>query len=309
VRPLVYPVVEAVFRVLFTYDCIGEEKIPASGPAVIAANHPSYLDPILLGLQVRRPIHFMAWDALFRVPLLGGLMRLFGAFPVDVRRGKGNEAYARDNRTYGLTTLRDRHAVIEGGAVSFRFAGKGGRRHELTVEDPRLARLVRRCRDIPGQQLLQWVDDDGTRHPLSSEDVNQLLRDVTGLPVSAKAFRTWHASVRAAALLAVADPPTSARQANSVVCDVVDEVASELGNTRAVCRASYVHPSVVASYEEGVLAEWWHDGPTRAAGRCTAEERRLLVLLRKARRRGLGVTRAKRSVRRAAKTAPDTAAA
>ena len=221
----------------------------------------------------------------------------------------GNEAYARDNRTYGLTTLRDRHAVIEGGAVSFRFAGKGGRRHELTVEDPRLARLVRRCRDIPGQQLLQWVDDDGTRHPLRSEDVNQLLRDVTGLPVSAKAFRTWHASVRAAALLAVADPPTSARQANSVVCEVVDEVASELGNTRAVCRASYVHPSVVASYEEGVLAEWWHDGPTRAAGRCTAEERRLLVLLRKARRRGLGVTRAKRSVRRAAKTATDAAAA
>ena len=222
----------------------------------------------------------------------------------------GNEAYAKENRTYGLTTLRDRHAVIEGGAVSFRFAGKGGRRHELTVEDPSLARLVRRCRDLPGQQLLQWVDDDGARHPLRSEDVNELLREVTGLPITAKAFRTWHASVRAAALLAEAGPPGSARQATSTVCEVVDEVAADLGNTRAVCRASYVHPSVVASFEEGVLEDWWRDGPTRSAGRCTVDERRLLVLLRKARRRGLGVTRAKKSVRRAAKAAAaaDTAA-
>jgi DNA topoisomerase I len=223
----------------------------------------------------------------------------------------GNEAYARENRTYGLTTLRDRHAVIEGGAVSFRFAGKGGRRHELTVEDPQLARLVRRCRDLPGQQLLQWVDDEGARRPLRSEDVNDLLRTVTGLPITAKAFRTWHASVRAAALLAEAGEPASARQATSVVCEVVDEVAAELGNTRAVCRASYVHPAVVASFEDGVLGDWWRDGPTRSAGRCTVEERRLLVLLRKARRRGLGVARAKKSVRRAAKAAAaaDTAAA
>ena len=92
-RQAIKTLIEALFRVLFTYDCIGEEKIPASGPAVIAANHPSYLDPILLGLQVRRPIHFMAWDALFRVPVMGSLMRLFDAFPVDIRKGKGREAY------------------------------------------------------------------------------------------------------------------------------------------------------------------------------------------------------------------------
>jgi DNA topoisomerase-1 len=104
-------------------------------------------------------------------------------------------------------------------------------------------------------------------------------------------------------LLASADAPASARQATAVVCDVVDEVAAELGNTRAVCRASYVHPAVVASFEEGLLADWWRDGPTRAAGRCTAEERRLLALLRKARRRGLGVRAASTSVRRAAKAA------
>jgi len=94
-RQAIKTLIEALFRVLFTYDCVGEEKIPASGPAVIAANHPSYLDPILLGLQVRRPIHFMAWDALFRVPLMGWLMRLFHAFPVDVRKGKGREAYEK----------------------------------------------------------------------------------------------------------------------------------------------------------------------------------------------------------------------
>lgn len=94
-RAFLRAVLEALFRVLFTYDCLGEEKLPARGPAVVAANHPSYLDPILLSLQVERPIHFMAWDALFKIPLLGALMRLFGAFPVDIRRGKGQEAYAR----------------------------------------------------------------------------------------------------------------------------------------------------------------------------------------------------------------------
>jgi 1-acyl-sn-glycerol-3-phosphate acyltransferase len=94
-RQAIKTLIEALFRVLFTYDCIGEEKIPASGPAVIAANHPSYLDPVLLGLQVRRPIHFMAWDALFRVPVMGSLMRLFHAFPVDIRKGKGREAYEK----------------------------------------------------------------------------------------------------------------------------------------------------------------------------------------------------------------------
>jgi 1-acyl-sn-glycerol-3-phosphate acyltransferase len=94
-RRILTAAIEALFRVLFTYDCIGEENVPAQGPAVVAANHPSYLDPILLSLQVRRPIYFMAWDAMFRVPLLGALMRVFGAFPVDVRPGKGREAYAR----------------------------------------------------------------------------------------------------------------------------------------------------------------------------------------------------------------------
>jgi len=94
-RQAIQTLVEALFRVLFTYDCIGEEKIPATGPAVIASNHPSYLDPILLSLKVRRPIHFMAWDALFKVPLVGAFMRVFGAFPVDVRKGKGREAYEK----------------------------------------------------------------------------------------------------------------------------------------------------------------------------------------------------------------------
>jgi len=211
----------------------------------------------------------------------------------------GNEGYAQENGTFGLTTLRDRHVRFDSGGLRFCFVGKGGRRHDVCVDDRRLAKLVRACRDLPGQQLFQWEDDDGGLHPVTSTRVNEHLREISGVAATAKTFRTWGASVRAAALLAAAGSPATQREARTTFLAAVDEVASELGNTRAVCRASYVHPSVPAAYEGGRLEDWWRDGPTQAAGGLDPEERRLLVVLRNARRAGLGVTRLPRRSRAA----------
>jgi DNA topoisomerase-1 len=212
----------------------------------------------------------------------------------------GNESYARDNKTFGLTTMRARHADVHGSTVDFCFVGKGDKRHEVSVEDRRLATLVRRCRQLPGQLLFQWQDDDGALHPVRSDDVNDRLREVTGLDVTAKTFRTWHASVGAATLLAGQPLPESTRAANSAVVEVCEEVATSLGNTRTVARASYVHPAVTASFEAGVLHDWWRDGPSRSAKGLAPEERKLLAVLRRARRRGLGVARSAATARRPA---------
>jgi DNA topoisomerase I len=206
----------------------------------------------------------------------------------------GNERYAGENRTFGLTTLRRRHLVGDGAAVQLRFRGKGGVQIETTIEDRRLAGMVRRCSQLPGQSLFQWRDDDGELRPIRSSDVNDRLRELTDLDVTAKSFRTWGASLKAATLLADAGAPGTAREAKRTVIEAVDEVAEHLGNTRAVCRASYVHPAVPAAYEAGRLPDWWRDGPSRAAKGLSAEERRLLGVLRRARRAGLGTTRSGR---------------
>lgn len=210
----------------------------------------------------------------------------------------GNERYADENRTFGLTTLRGRHLVADSGTVGLRFRGKGGTQVETTIDDRRLAGLVRRCSQLPGQMLFQWRDDDGELHPVRSSDVNERLRQLTDLAVSAKTFRVWGASLQAATLLADAGPPVSQREARRTVLEAVDEVAEHLGNTRAVCRASYVHPSVPAAYEAGRLEDWWRDGPSRSAQGLSADERRLLGVLRRARRASLGAAPARR--RRAA---------
>ncbi|MBA2281319.1 MAG: DNA topoisomerase IB, partial [Acidimicrobiia bacterium] len=191
----------------------------------------------------------------------------------------GNDCYAKENGTYGLTTLQNRHVDVQAGAVRFRFVGKGGKRHQVALDDRRLARLVRACGSLPGRHLLQYEDDGGELRPITSDQINAQLRALTGLDVTAKWFRTWGASVEAAARLAEAGEPASAREARSTVLEAVDEVADLLGNTRTVCRASYVHPAVPAAYEAGRLADWWQDGPSRAGGGLEADERRLLVVL------------------------------
>lgn len=199
----------------------------------------------------------------------------------------GNAEYARANKTFGLTTLRQDHVSVGEEVVRFCFVGKSAKEHQVELDDPALARAVRSCRQLPGQLLFQWKDPDGELHPVRSDDVNLRLRQLTGLEVTAKTFRTWSATVRAAELLSAAGPPASAAAASREVVAALDEVADDLGNTRAVARASYVHPAVTAAYEAGCLGDWWRDGPSRAAGGLHPPERRTLAVLRKARRAGL----------------------
>lgn len=196
----------------------------------------------------------------------------------------GNESYARENRTFGLTTLRCRHLANGSNGVALRFTGKGNKELEVPIVDRRLAVMVRGCSQLPGQLLFQWLDEDGVQRPVRSGDVNERLRALTGLDITAKTFRTWGASVRAAQLLAAEVVPPSERATARIVNEAVEEVAEQLGNTRAVARASYVHPAVVRAFETDRLRDWWRDGPTRSAGGLEPDERKLLSVLRKARR-------------------------
>jgi DNA topoisomerase-1 len=191
----------------------------------------------------------------------------------------GNEAYARENRSYGLTTLRSSHVDIDGSHLRLHFRGKGGKWTDVSCCDPRLARVVRRCQELPGQQLFQYQDSDGAIAHITSTDVNDYLRDISGLDATAKTFRTWGATLMAAELLADLEPPASPRVATRIVNETLREVAAELGNTLAVCKASYVHPVVPESFENGALHDAWDKGPTRTRNRVTAGERKLLRLL------------------------------
>jgi DNA topoisomerase-1 len=167
----------------------------------------------------------------------------------------GNEEYVRENRSFGLSTLRDRHVNIDGDHLRFRFRGKGGREHEIGIRDRRLARLVGQCQELPGQMLFQYRDDDGQRHDVTSEDVNDYLREISGGEFSAKDFRTWAGTVAASLALTEFSAIDSAAQRKKAVVRAIEDVARQLGNTPAVCRACYVHPDVVEAYLDGTLVD------------------------------------------------------
>jgi DNA topoisomerase-1 len=167
----------------------------------------------------------------------------------------GNEEYARHNKSFGLTTLRDRHARIDGGEVEFRFRGKSGVQHAVRVDDPRLARIIRASRDLPGQELFQYIDDDGVQRSVDSADVNDYLREITGEDFTAKDFRTWSGTVLAALALQEYEKFDSEAQAKKNVVRAIESVAERLGNTPAVCRKCYVHPAVIESYLDGTMVE------------------------------------------------------
>lgn len=167
----------------------------------------------------------------------------------------GNDEYARENGSYGLTTLRDRHVAFEGDGFRLSFRGKGGKRVEAEVDDPRLAKVVRQCRDVPGWELFQYFDEDGEKRRIDSGDVNDWLREVSGEEFTAKDFRTWAGTMGAAAALLECGPCEEEREAKRRVREAIERVAERLGNTAAVCRSCYVHPAVIERYLDGTLAE------------------------------------------------------
>jgi DNA topoisomerase-1 len=165
----------------------------------------------------------------------------------------GNDEYAKSNKSFGLTTLQDKHAAVKGGTVKFEFKGKSGVEHDVDLADPRLAKIVKQCQELPGQELLQYVDDAGQVRDIGSTDVNQYIRDVAGDEFTAKDFRTWAGTVLAAMALQELEQFDSQAQAKKNIVRAVESVAAKLGNTKAVCRKCYIHPVVLESYVDGSL--------------------------------------------------------
>ena len=187
-----------------------------------------------------------------REKVLAAVVRLLELTLIRV----GNEEYARLNKSFGLTTLRDRHARIEGSKIRFRFTGKSGKPHEVTLRDRRLARVVGRCQDLPGQDLLQYLDDNGDVRDVRSEDVNAYLREAAGgEDVTAKDFRTWAGTVLTYRALRALQPGASDREARRNVVEAIRQTSERLGNTPAVARKSYVHPAVLQAYLDGGIGE------------------------------------------------------
>lgn len=166
----------------------------------------------------------------------------------------GNEEYAAANNSYGLTTLRKRHADVTGTKITFEFRAKSGKHHRLGLRNHRLARIVRACQELPGHRLFQYIGDDGARHPITSDDVNGYLKEAMGEDFTAKDFRTWAGTLLAAAILAAKPRGDSATACRQIVNACIADVASVLANTPAVCRKCYVHPAVVQAWQDGVLS-------------------------------------------------------
>ena len=167
----------------------------------------------------------------------------------------GNEEYAKQNGSYGLTTLRNKHVAVNGSTIHFDFKGKSGVRHSVDLQDRRLARIVRQCHDLPGYELFQYLDDEGNRHSIDSSDVNDYLREITGEHFTAKDFRTWAGSVLACVLLSEIGAYENQTEAKKNVVEAIKHVASKLGNTPSVCRKCYVHPAVLQAYLGGLTFE------------------------------------------------------
>ncbi|HEX8984893.1 MAG TPA: DNA topoisomerase IB [Bryobacteraceae bacterium] len=184
-----------------------------------------------------------------REKVLAAVVRLLEVTLIRV----GNDEYARENDSFGLTTMRDEHAGISGDKIRFHFRGKSGKEHAIELSDPRLARIVKRCQDLPGEELFQYLDGDGEVHDITSADVNDYLREISGQDFTAKDFRTWNGTVLAAIALGECGVDASQMQLKKNIVATIKQVAERLGNRPATCRKYYVHPAVLDSYTAGEL--------------------------------------------------------
>jgi DNA topoisomerase I len=191
----------------------------------------------------------MALPGLPRQKILATLVQLLESTLIRV----GNPEYAKNNHSYGLTTMRGKHTKVEGSKVTFSFQGKSGVRHKIALTDRRVARVIQRCQQLPGQELFQYVDEEGKTHAIDSQDVNEYLREISGRDITAKDFRTWAGTVMACVLLREAEAFTSEAHAKRNVVAAIQEVARRLGNTPAVCRKCYVHPALLDKYMSGSM--------------------------------------------------------
>jgi DNA topoisomerase-1 len=191
----------------------------------------------------------LARPGLTRVKVVATVVKLLEMTLIRV----GNEEYARENQSFGLTTLRNKHVKVKGSKIYFHFRGKSGIGHELELDNPRLARIVKRCQELPGQQLFEYVDEDGAPRTVESSDVNEYLRAATGEEFTAKDFRTWAGTVLAARALREVECFDSKAQAKRNIVRAIETVAKRLGNTRTVCKKCYIHPAVMDSYMDGTL--------------------------------------------------------
>lgn len=197
--------------------------------------------------RVRRDIR---QPGLGRQRVLAAIVRLLELSSIRV----GNDEYAQQNRSYGLTTLQDRHARVTRRRIHFHFRGKSGKEHELDVEHPVVARIVKQCQDLPGQELFQYLDDDGVQRDVTSGDVNDYLREITGADFTAKDFRTWTGTVLAALALREFEPADTQKRLKRNLVQAIERVAQRLGNTPTVCKKCYIHPVILDSYLDGSLA-------------------------------------------------------
>lgn len=198
-----------------------------------------------------------------REKVLATIVRLLEVTCIRV----GNEEYARKNRSFGLTTLRNRHVDISGSSVRFRFRGKSGKEHSIRLKDRRLARVIGRCSELPGHELFQYVDDDGSTRTVESSDVNAYLKEIAGAEFTAKDFRTWVGTVLAVRALRELAPAENATQATKTVKLAIKQVSERLGNTVAVCRKCYIHPAVLDAY---LNRDDWHELFPKSPGTATA---------------------------------------
>lgn len=202
--------------------------------------------------QIReRVAHDLSLPGMSREKLLATVVRLLDTTSIRI----GNEEYARENGSFGLTTMQNEHVDITGSKVQFHFRGKSGKEHSIDIKDRQLARIIKRCQDLPGHQLFEYLDEDNVLHTIESDDVNEYLQQITNEDFTAKDFRTWAATVIATCALQDLGAFESQTQAKKHVVSAIEEAAKHLGNTPTICRKSYVHPEVIDAYLNGSLLD------------------------------------------------------